>query len=243
MSSSTSSSSSSQRRRRRGGQHHRPSEGYPSSSSGSRGQGSSPGSSHSGGPRNGGKSAAPPKKKGLIAKIVGFFKGESAAPATRPGTSRPPGGRDSQGTPSNRSPQPVERRTRHAGGGQSGTSSQSQSQGGPRRSEGSPRGERPARRGPDLREVTTSRLYVGNLSYDATEEDLTELFRGVGTVESAEVVTQSRTQRSKGFAFVEMSAVDQARRAAEQLHDTEFMGRKLVVTGAKPATAQDQQGA
>lgn len=91
--------------------------------------------------------------------------------------------------------------------------------------------------------MTTSRLYVGNLSYDATEEDLTELFRGVGTVESAEVVTQSRTQRSKGFAFVEMSAVDQARRAAEQLHDTEFMGRKLVVTGAKPATAQDQQGA
>lgn len=89
-------------------------------------------------------------------------------------------------------------------------------------------------RGPELREITSSRLYVGNLAYEATEYDLEELFRGVGTVESTEVVTHSRTQRSKGFAFVEMTALEQAKRAAEQLHDTEFMGRKLVVTGAKP---------
>ncbi len=89
------------------------------------------------------------------------------------------------------------------------------------------------RRQPEKVEVTTSRLYVGNLSYDASESDLFELFNGVGRVANAEVVYHSRTQRSKGYAFVEMDSLDEALRAVEELHDKEFMGRKMVVSGAK----------
>ena len=88
-------------------------------------------------------------------------------------------------------------------------------------------------RKPESIEVTTPRLYVGNLSFDATESDLFELFNGVGAVQNAEVVTYKHNQRSKGFAFVQMLTVDEAKRAVEELHDKEFLGRKLVVSGAK----------
>ena len=88
-------------------------------------------------------------------------------------------------------------------------------------------------RKPEAVEVTTPRLYVGNLSFDATESDLFELFNGVGAVQNAEVVTYRHNQRSKGFAFVQMNTVDEAKRAVEELHDKEFLGRKLVVSGAK----------
>jgi hypothetical protein len=91
---------------------------------------------------------------------------------------------------------------------------------------------RPSRK-PEAVEVTTPRLYVGNLSFDATESDLFELFNGVGAVQNAEVVTYRHNQRSKGFAFVQMLTVDEAKRAVEELHDKEFLGRKLVVSGAK----------
>lgn len=83
-------------------------------------------------------------------------------------------------------------------------------------------------------EVTGDRLYVGNLSYDATESDLFELFKGAGNVKNAEVVVNSRTQRSKGFAFVTMMSVDEAKKAVAELHSRDFMGRPLVVGGAKP---------
>lgn len=83
-------------------------------------------------------------------------------------------------------------------------------------------------------EITTERLYVGNLSYDASESDLFELFNGVGGVRNAEVVVNSRTQRSKGFAFVTMGSVDEARRAVAELNGKDFMGRPLQLSGAKP---------
>ncbi|MEP6698137.1 MAG: RNA-binding protein [Verrucomicrobiota bacterium] len=86
---------------------------------------------------------------------------------------------------------------------------------------------------PESIEVTTPRLYVGNLSFDASESDLFELFNGVGAVQNAEVVTYKHNQRSKGFAFVQMQTVDEAKRAVAELHDKEFLGRKLVVSGAK----------
>src|ERR1700704_4035199 len=88
-------------------------------------------------------------------------------------------------------------------------------------------------RKPESVEVTTPRLYVGNLSFDASESDLFELFNGVGAVQNAEVVTYKHNQRSKGFAFVQMLTVDEAKRAVLELHDKEFLGRKLVVSGAK----------
>jgi RNA recognition motif-containing protein len=88
-------------------------------------------------------------------------------------------------------------------------------------------------RKPELVEVTSPKLYVGNLSFDATESDLFELFNGVGQVRNAEVVCHKYTQRSKGFAFVQMTTIEEARRAVQELHDKEFLGRKLVVSGAK----------
>jgi RNA recognition motif-containing protein len=88
-------------------------------------------------------------------------------------------------------------------------------------------------RKPELIEVTSPKLYVGNLSFDATESDLFDLFNGVGQVRNAEVVCHKYTQRSKGFAFVQMTTIEEARRAVKELHDKEFLGRKLVVSGAK----------
>ena len=94
-------------------------------------------------------------------------------------------------------------------------------------------GVEPANVKPEAIEVTSPRLYVGNLSFDATESDLFELFNGVGQVQNAEVVTYKHNQRSKGFAFVQMLTVEEAQRAVSELHDKEFLGRKLVVSGAK----------
>ena len=101
-------------------------------------------------------------------------------------------------------------------------------------------GDHPSRpsRKPEPVEVTSPRLYVGNLSFDATESDLFELFNGVGHVQNAEVVSYRHNQRSKGFAFVQMQTVEEAKRAVEELHDKEFLGRKLVVSGAKSSEHQ-----
>src|ERR1044071_7841338 len=68
---------------------------------------------------------------------------------------------------------------------------------------------RPARK-PERIEVSSPRLYVGNLSFDATESDLFELFNGVGHVQNAEVVSYRHNQRSKGFAFVQMQNLSTA---------------------------------
>lgn len=91
---------------------------------------------------------------------------------------------------------------------------------------------RPVRK-PEAVEVSSPKLYVGNLSFDATESDLTELFNGVGAVRTVEIVTYRDTEKSKGFGFIMMAAVDEAKRAVAELHDKEFMGRRLVVSGAK----------
>jgi|SRR5215212_6676613 len=100
-----------------------------------------------------------------------------------------------------------------------------------------PRESRPQRK-PEPVEVSSPRLYVGNLSFDATESDLFELFNGVGHVQNAEVVSYRHNQRSKGFAFVQMQTVEEAKRAVDELHDKEFLGRKLVVSGAKSSEHQ-----
>lgn len=92
-------------------------------------------------------------------------------------------------------------------------------------------------------EVTSNRLYVGNLDYSTGEAELTDLFRGVGNVLLAEVVTNPRTQQSKGFAFVEMGSIDEAKRAVSILDDQEFMGRKLIVSGARSEGPNDESDA
>ncbi len=79
---------------------------------------------------------------------------------------------------------------------------------------------------------------MGNLSFDAAESDLFDLFNGVGTVQNAEIVTNKYTQKSKGFAFITMQSIDEAKRAVVELHDKDFMGRKLLVSGAKTTDFQ-----
>ena len=94
-------------------------------------------------------------------------------------------------------------------------------------------------RKPELVEVTSPKIYVGNLSFDSSESDLFELFAGVGSVQNAEIVSHRDTQKSKGFGFVTMSNVDEAKRAVAELHDKEFMGRRLVVSGARTNDVRD----
>ena len=108
----------------------------------------------------------------------------------------------------------------------------------PAREERAPREER-QRRGPERGDVSSARIYLGNLSYDTTEEDLKDLFKGVGTVRNVEIVYNRRTHKSKGYGFVDMLNVEEAKRSVEVLHDQFFMGRKLVVSGAKTKEHED----
>jgi cold-inducible RNA-binding protein len=78
------------------------------------------------------------------------------------------------------------------------------------------------------------KLYVGNLSFQTTEDDLQELFSQAGTVESASVVTDRDTGRSRGFAFVEMSSKEEGDAAIAQFNGADVHGRNLTVNEAKP---------
>ena len=100
---------------------------------------------------------------------------------------------------------------------------------------GDDRGSSRQSRPPESVEVTTPKLYIGNLSFNAVESDLFDLFKGVGAVRNAEIVTNKYNDKSKGFGFVTMASVDEAKRAVLELHDKDFLGRKLVVSGAKPS--------
>ena len=79
-----------------------------------------------------------------------------------------------------------------------------------------------------------SKIYVGNLPFSATSESLNEMFSKFGTVESAKIVMDRDTVRSKGFGFVEMSTGDQAAAAIEKLNGSDVGGRSLVVNEARP---------
>ena len=78
------------------------------------------------------------------------------------------------------------------------------------------------------------KLYVGNLTYKTSASDLEELFAQFGTVQSAQVIQDRETGRSKGFGFVEMDSDASARAAIDGLHDREFDGRRLTVNEARP---------
>ena len=78
------------------------------------------------------------------------------------------------------------------------------------------------------------KLYVGNLTYRVSSSDLEQLFSQYGSVESAEVISDRDTGRSKGFGFVEMSSDNEARAAIEALNDQEHDGRRLTVNEARP---------
>jgi len=78
------------------------------------------------------------------------------------------------------------------------------------------------------------KLYVGGLSYDTTENTLKEMFSQAGTVESATIITDRTTGRSKGFGFVEMSSDEEAQKAIEMLNGKELDGRNITVNEARP---------
>jgi len=78
------------------------------------------------------------------------------------------------------------------------------------------------------------KLYVGGLSYSVTDDQLQQLFAQHGTVESAKVITDKYTDRSRGFGFVEMSTVEEAEKAIQALNGSQHEGRKLTVNISKP---------
>lgn len=77
-------------------------------------------------------------------------------------------------------------------------------------------------------------IYVGNLDFKVSEEQILDIFSGKGEVESAKLIKDSMSGRSKGFAFVEMPNDDEATKAIEDLNGTEFQGRAMVVKKAIP---------
>lgn len=79
-------------------------------------------------------------------------------------------------------------------------------------------------------------IYVGNLSHQANEQHLEELFSDFGKVSTIKVIKDNYTGQSRGFAFVEMDERDDAIQAMQGLNETEFMGRTIVVNEAKPKT-------
>ncbi|MBN1288648.1 MAG: RNA-binding protein [Actinobacteria bacterium] len=85
------------------------------------------------------------------------------------------------------------------------------------------------------------KIYAGNLSYSTTSEDLMAAFGQFGTVDSADVITDRNTGRSKGFGFVEMDNVDEAKAAIEGLNGKDIDGRNVNVNEARPREERPQR--
>jgi RNA recognition motif-containing protein len=77
-------------------------------------------------------------------------------------------------------------------------------------------------------------IYVANIPWKATEEELRALFADYGEIDSAKIITDKFTQRSRGFGFVEMKDDEAAKKAIEELNGQDFMGKNLVVNEARP---------
>jgi cold-inducible RNA-binding protein len=82
------------------------------------------------------------------------------------------------------------------------------------------------------------KLYVGNLAYETTEDDLQTLFGEAGTVDTVRVMRDMATGRARGFAFVEMASEADAQKAIDAIHDKPFGGRTLTVNEARPQPAR-----
>jgi RNA recognition motif-containing protein len=154
---------------------------------------------------NGTSGSAPKKKTSFIDKLLGFFGKKSKPAEIKP-----------LRTASSSRPDFKERAPRDE----------------------RPRDDRPKREDrpktePVMQEITSPKLYVGNLAYEAAESDLFDLFSKVGSVKNVEIAMDRRSNRSKGFGFVEMESLDTAKAAADKLNRTDFMGRQIVVSGAK----------
>lgn len=87
-----------------------------------------------------------------------------------------------------------------------------------------------------------TKLYVGNISFQASEDDLRELFSKAGEVVSAKLITDAATGRPRGFGFVEMSSDSAAQKAISMLNGSSFMDRNIVVNEAKPQEKRERGG-
>ena len=85
----------------------------------------------------------------------------------------------------------------------------------------------------------SKKIYVGNLSFQTTETEITQAFSGFGPVESVSIITDRDTGRSKGFGFVEMADQADANKAISALNGTEMGGRSLTVNEARPMVKRD----
>ncbi len=86
------------------------------------------------------------------------------------------------------------------------------------------------------------KLYVGNLPYSTNDETLSQLFTEFGTVESAQVIMDQYSGRSKGFGFVEMGNDEEAQKAIESMNEKDVEGRSIKVNEARPKTRRDGGG-
>lgn len=86
------------------------------------------------------------------------------------------------------------------------------------------------------------KLYVGNISYNATEDSLKELFLTFGDVESVKIITDAYTGQSRGFGFVEMAHDEDAQKAMENLNGASFMERTIIVNEARPQKSRERGG-
>jgi hypothetical protein len=86
------------------------------------------------------------------------------------------------------------------------------------------------------------KLYVGNLPYSATEQALVEAFSQCGKVDSAKIITDRDTGRSKGFGFVEMSTDEEAQNAIAKFHGADYDGRQMTVNEARPMAPREGGG-
>jgi hypothetical protein len=206
--SSSTGSGSGGSRRRRGGR-------------GRSGGGGASGEHRSNGHQTNGTSShsGPKKKVGPFAAFINWITGKKSTGASPAKSSRPnivtTGGRPDSGRSENRERTPRAERTDRAD-----------------RPERPRREERP-QADPTPQEIVSPKLYVGNLAYEAGESDLFDLFSKVGAVKNVEIAMDRHANRSKGFGFVEMEALETAKEAAEKLNRTDFMGRQIVVSGAK----------
>lgn len=88
-------------------------------------------------------------------------------------------------------------------------------------------------------QTNPKKLFVGNLSYSTTDESLNKHFSQAGKVESANIITDKMSGRSKGFGFVEMSTEEEAKKAVEMFNGKELDGRALTVNEARPLKPRD----
>jgi len=160
---------------------------------------------------NGGTHSTPKKEQSFFAKLFGWLSPKKSKPETK--------------APYRSSVDPVPTRSEF----------KERTPGAERveRAERPRREDRPPKAEPPPQEITSSKLYVGNLAYEAAESDLHDLFSKVGLVKNVEIAMDRHSNRSKGFGFVEMEALETAKEAAAKLNRTDFMGRQIVVSGAK----------